>query len=427
MINNLDKLSLYLFILLPFAILTGPFLSDLFLTIIAIVIFFSRFKYVKNYLNHKIIILLFLLLIIFLCSSVFSENILYSFDYSLFYFRFVLFFISTVYLFEKYENLIIKYTYYVLYSCLFLLSVDSLIEFFFNKAFFGFIDVPNSSIRLKSLFILIDEPVVGAYISKLLPILIGFFLLLKNNKDFKFFCFLVNLSVLVVFLSGERVAFVYAFLSYFFYIIFFFKEKIVKFSSILLISLIFASIFIKPEIYSRMFTQTFDQVYTEKENVLNSSKLEKKYTQLIYLLYSKFPSFSNEHLGFIETALIMHENKPFIGYGSKLFDLNCQNFNKSACANHPHQIYMQIISETGIFSFFILIFIFLYFLFYLFRSIYLAFKFNTNLFKPNIFLLLPPTLYLFPFLPSGSFFTNWNTVLFYYGFSISYFYIKKIK
>ena len=426
MADRLEKITAFLFCLLPFALLTGPFLSDLFLCLIALIICSINLKKLRIYFDH-IILLLFFLITLFLISSFNSSDIIHSLDSSLFYFRFLLFFIATLILLNKYEDLIIKYIYYILFFTLFILSLDSLIEFFFNRAFFGLVSVPEDSIRLKSLFILIDEPIVGAFISKLLPLFIGFYMISNQKNNYFYFSLLVHLSCLVIFLSGERVAFLYAFITYFFYSIYFIREKINKTLIVIFGLLIFFSISIKPNIYERMINQTLDQVLFEKEEIAHASNLEKSHTKFLFNIYSVFPTFSSQHLGFINTSLMMYEEKPLLGHGPKMFDLNCKKYEKGVCSNHPHQIYMQLISETGVISFLLILYIFFNYLCIFLKYSILSFKNNLVKYRYCIFFMLPPLLYLFPFLPSGSFFTNWNTVLFYFGFSISYFYIKKIK
>ena len=79
-----------------------------------------------------------------------------------------------------------------------------------------------------------------------------------------------------------------------------------------------------------------------------------------------------------------------------------QNQNYVNCSTHPHNIFFQLISETGIIGIFIYIILF----FMLIKEIML-FLINKNVKQPKIFFILPLIYYLNPFFPSGNFFNNW--------------------
>ena len=83
------------------------------------------------------------------------------------------------------------------------------------------------------------------------------------------------------------------------------------------------------------------------------------------------------------------------------------------CSTHPHNLFFEIISELGFFGFIVFCSIFGYFFFISFKN---SFKYkNIFLFGNTIFLIT----YFIPFLPRGSFFTNWNAMLFWTVFGIS--------
>ena len=91
--NKLQSLQLLLLIIMPVAIITGPFLSDTTLVLFSI-IFFTNILITKKFeffYNKYFIIYLIWCIYIFILS-LFSSNILLSFESTLFYFRFGLFF-----------------------------------------------------------------------------------------------------------------------------------------------------------------------------------------------------------------------------------------------------------------------------------------------------------------------------------------------
>ena len=75
--------------------------------------------------------------------------------------------------------------------------------------------------------------------------------------------------------------------------------------------------------------------------------------------------FSKVYEGHYIIAYRMFKEKPLLGHGVKSFRKYCskpENYlYERACTTHPHNIYMQLLSETGIFSFY---YIFLFYFFW---------------------------------------------------------------
>ena len=95
-----------------------------------------------------------------------------------------------------------------------------------------------------------------------------------------------------------------------------------------------------------------------------------------YTIYEIFPSkseiriFSETHQAHYETAIKMFKDKPLIGHGPKTFFRKICNQEQYyvlyGCSTHPHNTYLQLLSETGLIGF-IPIFSFL-FTFYFFNK-----------------------------------------------------------
>ena len=103
----------------------------------------------------------------------------------------------------------------------------------------------------------------------------------------------------------------------------------------------------------------------------------------------------------------------YIGGGVKNFRYNChiaqkQNFIKKdyKCSMHPHNYYLEILSETGIIGFALITTIFFLIFFEIFskgKFFYLSSKYDTR--TAFVFLLF---VEVFPIKSSGSFFTTGN-------------------
>ena len=84
--------------------------------------------------------------------------------------------------------------------------------------------------------------------------------------------------------------------------------------------------------------------------------------------------------------------------------------SKLSCSTHPHNTYIQILAETGIIGFFFIIIALYYFSKYIIKHI--RFKFNASQYFNDfeICILSGIAIYLWPFIPTGSFFTNMTQI-----------------
>ena len=102
-------------ILMPILLISGPFLPDLGLSILAVLFLInSKKNYLLKFYNNFYFKFFFLFCVILILSSLFSENTLISLKNSLFYFRFGIFSLCFWYLLEKEKNLL-KYVFFQFY------------------------------------------------------------------------------------------------------------------------------------------------------------------------------------------------------------------------------------------------------------------------------------------------------------------------
>ena len=128
--------------------------------------------------------------------------------------------------------------------------------------------------------------------------------------------------------------------------------------------------------------------------------------------------FVNKNLYFqiYKSGISVFKNYPTFGVGNKNYRVEtCENLklnNDYRCITHPHQIYIELLSEHGLFG--TVIFLGLIFL--------LMFKFLRNLIISKNYIQLGTFLFLLtvftPILPSGSFFADFNANIFWINFSI---------
>ena len=156
----------YLIILLPIFLVSGPLLSDLAISIVAIFfLFFIRDK--KFFYNYFFIIFIIFWCLILISSSLAEDKIL-SFKNSIFYFRFLLFSLFVWWFLEN-NNKALKKIYYVLLFCFLIIIFDSLYQYINGSNILNMELVVQN--RVSSFFG--DELKMGAFLMRLFPVLLA--------------------------------------------------------------------------------------------------------------------------------------------------------------------------------------------------------------------------------------------------------------
>ena len=390
-----------LIVFLPITLVSGPFLSDLSVSIITVIFIYLSFKkklyfYYKNIFS-KIFGVFFLIL---LFTSFFSLDPIISLKKTIVYFRFWIFALAVWYIFSKYEKLI---SYLILsFTIIFLiLIVDGYIQFFFEKNILGW-PIQGAS-RLSSLFK--DELILGSYLSRLLPIYFG--LLVFTNFDKKIYKYILFFIVFVgvetlIFMSGERVAFFFVNASSLMLIITMKNYKYFRiFSIIASIILIIFLINLYPQSTNRIFNKTFDQLGLS----------DKKTNPQKYI-------FSMEHQNHYISSIRMFKDNKITGVGPRMFRNKCgdKKYNIfEGCSTHPHNTYVQLLAETGLIGFIFGLIIFFITIFFITKHLIYKFIKNKILFSDfELCLLSAMLISIWPFVPTGGIFNNWLNIIYFF-------------
>jgi len=411
-IDTFVKQSLTIFIiLLPIALITGPFLSDLLISLCSIIfifycIYFKNFKYFNN--NFFKFFLIFYLLC--LLSALLSDFKLISSIKSFFYFRFGVFAIAFYFVLSANKKLI-KLLFISLFLCFLILILDGFFEYITGANILG---NPKHEVRLSSFFG--DELIYGSYLVRLLPILIALFFLTKfskqNNAIFLFFL-LVLFTLLAIFLSGERASFFLSILLVVYLIVMinkFSKYFFLCLSSLLI--LISISALLNNKIKYRMFDHTMVQL-----------GLDKKSDSVISPVYK----------GHFLIAKELFKSNKFIGVGPKNYRQYCYNNEKYhkppyVCTTHPHNSYIQLLAETGFLGFLMIFSLFIFFSISSIKHIYLRLFRNIKLYNlPTICLMASVLITLWPLTTSGSFFNNYISIFYFFPVGILLYQSEKTK
>ena len=396
--SNKEKNILYhfpsiLFSLIPLFLITGPFLSDLSISLISILFLVYCIKE-KNFSYFKIkyfyIFLIFWGYLLF--NSLINNFNFDSLKISFFYFRYGVFVIAVIALLNVNDKFI-KYFFFCVLICFSVLILDGFYQYFVGKNILGW---ENSS-RTSSFFG--EEHILGGYLSRLWPIFFGLSILIvkQKNKLFLLLILIFILSEALIFLSGDRAAFFYINLSAIFVILFsrsLFKLRLFTLLSSILLLIIIS--FINPIAKERVFDQTINQINLNKDD-------EKKYI------------FSKQHNKIYISAYKMFLDNKVLGVGVKNFRKLCSNEryyeNKLSCSTHPHNTYLQILTETGIIGFLFLFTTLFYFCRYMLKHMFLKLKGKFYFNDFEICILSGIAIYLWPFIPTGNVFNNWINIV----------------
>lgn len=389
-------------ILLPISLISGAAMTELCVIILSIAFFFLRkTENFKKILNNRLIISFFIFYFIIILSSLLSDSVFYCLKKTIPYLRYLLFSLSIFLIIKNYE----KFLYYFFISlCLAnaLLLLGSFYEVYTNLNILGAHKIFES--RVSSFFG--DEYVMGSFSARLLPLLSAVYLICENKKKKTKVLFFLGLAagVINIILSGERTSFVYMLVFIIPFTICYLTKNIFKkiIGTFFLISIFFFLIYSNPSLKKRYINLTVAQIKSEKSFI-----------------------FSEEHTQIYNTAYKIFLDHPIIGAGPNAYRLLYNNekyySGKHSINTHPHNTYLQILSEVGLVGVAIPMFLMIILSLKLFTEIFLNKKSNLI----NISFYSSFMISLFPFIPSGNFFNSYLSTIYYLPLGF-YFYYRNI-
>ena len=405
----------YGIVFFPLLLLVGPLFSELFL--ISVIVFFllSIVKEKKEIFYRNKFFIFFL---IFYISTIYSTLInYYNLDLSIsgiFYFRILLFSFSIWFVLENFDVFNKKTVFF--YNFLFLLIIfDSLLQFYSGKNLLNY-EIVSS--RISGFFG--EELILGSFILRILPIFLLFMVMnndLNTNKKKIYYASIISLACFVIYLSGERTSF--GLLILYFTTLFLMSSHLRKFITIVIIIFLTLSVFLtnfenssKINPANRMFVKSYNQIIGKGAE--KPEEFKKKFFDKIYV-------FSHDHQGHYILSYKIFKDHMISGTGPKGFRYLCRNKiyileNNDGCSTHPHNTYIQILVSNGLIGFFLIMFAF----FYISKEMFLCRKKMKDIAIYNkkeickAILISAIFVNLWPLIPSGNFFNNWLSMLYFY-------------
>ena len=423
------NLILFISFFLPFTYIIGIAITEFFVTLM-ILLFLIVNRNIQVYKN-KLFIFFLLISFYFSINSIFQ---IYDNDLrisSIFHFRFALFSLSIFFLIEYSTSDTSKSKKILLgiFMILILLILDSFLQFLSGKNIFGF-EIKND--RVSGIFD--DELILGSFLLKVFPLTIWliYFSNFEISKYKNLLIIFFSMYIITVYLSGERTSLFLIFLATILFMFYLHNLRTILLKSFLIFLLFVMSTFItnfgKSDPFNRIFINTFNQItnnfYTKRDIQLDKKDLG----DMTKDLKQNIQIFSTDHNGHYLLAYYLFKQAPVFGKGPKGFRYYCRkveyNSKIGICSTHPHNIFMQLLSETGLIGIF----------FYLFGLIFVIFSL-LKIYKKNIDLKNKYNFYIvsiaiivnfFPLLPSGNFFNNWISIISYYYIGIYIYSYRKV-
>ena len=404
-----DQMSIFFFSIFPISLIIGNAAININILLIILLFLSYCFKFKQwNWLKKDILLYLLALYIFLILNSLYSyfrllENpadffwndagIIRSF----LFIKFILlvFAFSTLLKDNKILNLVHK-SWLIIIT---LTILDVFYEKFIGHNILGY-EHPDFT-RVVSFFK--DEAVVGSFIFCFGFAATTYFISIKEeNKPTLPILLIFLLIPFSIFITGEKSIFIKSIILFFTILYFFRKNEYNLNYKILIGSLIFliSSIFILNESIRIKYTETYKRI-----NVTGSQiKIMDKFQNIKYFAH-------------YDAAIKIFKNYPVTGVGNKNFRVETCEVGGNPiylCGSHPHQIYFELLSEHGFLGTAMILFI-------LFNLIFGKLKIiieSKNYTQIGCFAFLLSSL--IPFLPSGAFFSDGVSTVFWINLSLMY-------
>jgi len=316
------------------------------------------------------------------------------------------------------ENNLINFKFFFI-SCSFFslfVSLDIFYQFIFGYDIFG---LPGHVRKYSGPFG--DELIAGGYLQRFSIFsifLIPIFFPLKNNKlSIILIIILFVIAFMSILISGNRMPFLLFLVMSI--LIFLFEKKIRKYFALLFV--LFSLLFLIFYNFNANIKNNFDNFYG-KAKTLVVVIFDKNYKKQLMIKDDPVLDFYKEFESFYETWMF---NK-YIGGGIKTFRYYCHRGFKNKieklkldpvidkeklpefrCNTHPHNYYLEILTELGVVGFVLSVFMFISIIYIsLIKKYFMKSNLNNaKIITPFIFLFL---IEVFPIKSSGGFFTTGN-------------------
>ena len=339
-INNfkLNIIVYYLVLAFPLTYVTGSFLPNLIITSIILLYIYEIFKKKLKIINIKIFNFFLIFWIILVLSSFWAPNFEKAIISGIGYIRFLILPFAMIYFINDVKKFYLDIS-FVIFIIIVVLGIDIIYQNHFGTDLFGYKNAMDGT-RNSGFFG--EELIAGGFVAKLF--FISSIFLVKKKP---FYLIVYSLFVvLVVFLSGERMSFLYLLLGLFMLPLFFnFKKKIIYFLSLLIFMVVIFNTHEKNK--ERMYNNFIEVIKYGAYN--EEGKYYKTEKNNLYI----FNSGWGAHWLAAKNIFL---DSPITGKGLRSFRYICSDKkyktisenDENRCSTHPHNYYLEIAADLGI-------------------------------------------------------------------------------
>ena len=371
--------------LLPISYILGTFIVNINILLIIIsgsILYFKGKRFKISDVDKLVVLFFFYILITGLWNTVeinflnqsLNENY-YILGKSLLFLRYFFLYLSIRLLIENnFLNFKVIFSFFsltVLYVC-----IDVIIQFFSGKNLFGY----TSPFEYKNTGPFIDEAIAGGFIQRfslyLFFALIAFTSIKKINLKIYTLSLLFILIITSIIFSGNRMPLILFIISI---ILIMLTNKTIKRFLLQIFILIFVVSFITINSNDKL-NRYYKTFYYQTENIVSH------YVYKITGIGSKTPfNRTPNYIYEFDSGISTFKLNKYLGGGVKSFRFNCPkrkitNRERTTCNMHPHNYYLEILTDLGLFGFLIFSIMIILVIFKSYRNL-LDFK-NKYIFSP---------------------------------------------
>jgi O-antigen ligase len=399
---------------------------------ISFFIIYSLFFFYLNKIKINIIILDYFIILFFLSCAVSSLlnlnqiekfNIggkelnfeISAFTKSIFNFRFFFLYIIVRNIIDK-QLVNIKVLSVISLICTVLLSFD-----IFLQHLTGFDIFNNTPFDGRYNGFFEHEAIAGNYIQKFFLIsIICLFILKKKNKHFFIIVCVISILGLGILLSLDRMPYLVFFFSTIILLILLKNYRIQLFVSLILSVFLFQIFFSNYSVVKNRYLSLVGELELIKITKLFKKNITERLTSSKNIIKDD-DNLKGDYLKIYNVSFYVFLENPFTGTGLKSFLNECKklqnNSNKNfTCSTHPHNIYLEIIINQGLFG----LIVFILFIIFLISNIIKTFLIQKNENKRIVILIFFTILIseLWPLRSYGSTFQTVNGTMFWFLISL---------
>ena len=388
--GNFEKGMIFFWFLGPIIFLIERSPADIWLTLISIIFLFKSFVSSDwSWVKIKWFKFAFIFWVCSLISALFGPMPIFTFGEGFSWIRFPLYAVAIQHWIGRNRNIRVIML-FILITCMMIMSIILFSEVIIE---------PKTNLTWPY-----GDLIPGSYLAKFcLPahcVLVSIAVIKLSKKSIFGGMYLI-VTLIASFLTGERNNFLLRLCSAFLAIFSFkFNIKMIITWFLVLLSIIYVAYNFNSESH-HLFTN-----------------ISQKFVNSIPII-----NFDNTYWGTWRSGIQQWFETPVLGVGPSGTRHTCGYLTTESwlpgenyCGNHPHNTYIQILSETGILG----AIFFLLMLYYIFQTCFKARKLNKNCIMSCTAFIIPLSFF-FPLQHAGSFFGQWNNLFMWFaiGFAIS--------